>query len=483
MSERGHSLATRTLRGMAWAYGAYVGGRMLVLVQTAILARLLTPSDFGVVALALTFMVFLDAVKDLGLGQALIIGEEHEAEARAQTAFGWGVIIGLTLTLLTAAAGPLAASFFHEPELKAMLPVLGATFLVRSLGATHYALARKQLDYRVRTFSEITEVVVRGVVGIGLALGGAGAWSLAIGFLCGTVASTLTLWALVDFRPRAQLTRAHLKSMLAFGGMLTLVDMGAVLAYNLDYLFIGRVLGSASLGYYSIAFRMPELIVLNLASVAGDVLFPAYAAVDKRRLREAYLVALRYTAMLTLPIAAALIILARPVIHVLFGDQWDSSVDVMQVLTVYALCATLAIPCGTVFKVTNRAWIMVAFTVPALVVLVILLAFVTDEGIMAVAKATTAIQLVALPATALIAARVLKLPLLRSLTPIVPSLFGALVMAAAMYPIEHFVSSPLLALVAGGLAGVAVYLGMLLLVARDDLRRLRAIAAPRLATS
>ncbi len=89
----------RTVLGMAWAYGSYVGGRGLVLVSTVILARVLTPSDFGVVALALTFMVFLDTVKDLGLGQALIVAPAQELRAWAQTAFGWSIVLGLALTI------------------------------------------------------------------------------------------------------------------------------------------------------------------------------------------------------------------------------------------------------------------------------------------------------------------------------------------------------------------------------------------------
>jgi PST family polysaccharide transporter len=482
MSERGHSLATRTLRGMAWAYGAYVGGRLLVLVQTAILARLLTPSDFGVVALALTFMIFLDAIKDLGLGQALIVGEQHEAEARAQTAFGWGVLIGLTLTLLTAAAGPLAAKFFREDDLVGLLPVLGATFFVRSLGATHYALARKALNYRVRTGSEIVEVVVRGVIGIGLAIAGFGAWSLAIGFLCGTVASTITLWALVRFRPRAQLSRTYLRQMLAFGGLLTIADIGAVLAYNLDYLFIGRLLGSAALGFYSIAFRLPELIVLNLASVAGDVLFPAYAKADRSRLSEAYLMTLRYTAMLTMPLTLGLVMLAGPIVRVLFGDQWGPSVEVMQVLAAYAFVVTLGIPSGTVYKVTGRAWIDVAFTIPGLAVLVALLVMFADEGILAVALCTTAVPVLALPITVAVASQQMKLSPFTILRAVVPAFAAGIPMAAVLFGLEQTISSPLLTLLVAGALGAATYAGMIMLLARDDVRRLRDMALPKLAT-
>lgn len=478
MSEAGHSLGTRTVRGMAWAYGAYVGGRLLVLAQTAILARLLTPADFGLVALALTFMVLLDSVKDLGLGQALIVGDPEQDEERAQTAFGWGVIVGLSLTAVTVVIAPLAAKFFHEDQLTALLPVFGATFFVRSLGATHYAIARKKLNYRVRTMSETAEVVVRGIVGISLALLGAGVWSLAIGFLCGTIVSTIALWLAVKFRPRRQLTSTHLRSMLKFGGTLTLVDIGAVFAYNLDYLFIGRVLGAAALGFYTIAFRLPELVVVNLAIVAGDVLFPAYAAADRERLREAYLTALRYTAMLTLPISMVLIVLAQPIILVLFGDQWGPSAVVMPILTVQALLATMDIPCGTVYKVTGQAHVLLWLTVPGITALVVLLLIFADDGIKAVAICGASVQAAGTLCTAVIASRRLKVPLFSNIKAIGSAVAAAAVMAAAMIPIERAIDKPFLAVLLGASAGFLAYGAVIYALSREDINRLRRMAFP-----
>jgi PST family polysaccharide transporter len=463
---------------MAWAYGAYVGGRLLVLAATVVLARLLTPAEFGLVALALTFMIFMDAARDLGLGQALIVSERGEEEERAQTAFGWGVTIGLCLSLATAAVAPLAARFFDEPELTGLLAALGANFFLRSLGATHLAIARKALNYRVRTVSEIADASVRGVVGIGLALLDFGAWSLVLGYLAGSLTSSTALWLLVPFRPRARLTRAHLRDMLSFGGTLTIVDIGAVLAYNLDYVFIGRVLGASSLGLYSIGFRLPELVVMNIATVAGEVLFPAYAAVDRARVRDAYLSALRYTAMLTVPLAAALIVLAQPLVAVLFGDQWDRSGPVMQVLACYALVVALSIPAGTVFKVTRQAWILVAVTIPFLVLLVVALTIFTDQGIMAVATCTTALEAIGLPILTVIASRRLAVPVRASIAAVAPAVLAALGMAAAMLPCAELIDAPLPALLAGGSLGLAVYLGLLVAFAGEDLRRLRRIAFP-----
>jgi len=152
------SLSIRTLRGTAWAYGSYVGGQALVLVSTAILARLLSPGEFGLVALAIVFVTLLDTVSDLGLSPALVISTEAELRERADTVFGFTVGLGAILSALTAAAAPLAAGFFDRPDLAPLLAVLGLNFLLRALGATHYALAQKRIDFRSRTAAELTGV-------------------------------------------------------------------------------------------------------------------------------------------------------------------------------------------------------------------------------------------------------------------------------------------------------------------------------------
>jgi PST family polysaccharide transporter len=152
-------LSRRTMIGMAWAYGSYAGGRVLVLVATAILARLLTPDDFGLVALALTFTGFLDMLKDFGVAEALVVTDEEEVEDKAETAFVIMQFGGLFVFGVTVLLGPVAAGFYDEPELRWMLPALGLTFVLRSLGATHYALAQKRLDFRARTVAEMADVV------------------------------------------------------------------------------------------------------------------------------------------------------------------------------------------------------------------------------------------------------------------------------------------------------------------------------------
>ncbi len=473
-AENGRSIGGRTLRGMFWAYGSYVGGRMLVLVSTAILARLLTPADFGLVALALTFMVFLDTVRDLGLGQALIVGKPEELEARAQTVFSWSIVIGATLSALTAAAAPLVAGFFHQgSELTALIAVLGLNFFLRSLGATHYSLARKELDYRARTFAEVADVVTRGITGIALALAGFGAWSLVIAYLVGTTSMVVTVWRMVPWRPKLRFSRTHLRDLLSFGGTLTAVDVGSAFAHEMDYLFVGRVLGPASLGLYTIGFRLPELLIVNLAIVAGNVLFPAYALLDKARMKEAFLVSLRSTALIVFPMAVGLGVMARPVILALFGPQWHDSIEVMQVLVVYAVVVTLNIPGGTVLKATGRAWILLVLTIPYITLLFTALMIFADEGIVAVALCMAGMQASFLLLTWGAATRRLGVGPWRAIAALWVPTVAAAGMGAALYPIEQAISSPWLALVAGTVVGAGVYGGLVWLLARDVVLGLR----------
>lgn len=471
-------IGARTLRGMAWAYGSYVGGRLLVLASTAILARLLTPEDFGVVALAITFMAILEGVADLGLGQALVIQREKVVHARANTVFVTAIGLGSALSVLLVALSPLAASFFDEPQLVGVTSALGANFLLRSIGSTHYALAQRSLDFRARTVAEFSDVVVRGTVGVVLALTGYGVWSLVLGYLTGTVARDIVIWRLVPWRPTWRMRLADLREMIGFGSTLSAVQIVATLIANIDYLFVGRVLGASSLGLYTLGFRLPELLILNLSVVAGQVLFPAFSAVDRDALGRAFLIALRYTLMLGLPMTAGLAILAEPFVEVLFGDQWLGAVGAMQILTVYALGVTVGIPAGAAYKATGRAGILLKLGLARLALVTVGLALFIEHGIEAAAASQAVVAALAAIAGIALAARLLNVGIQAIIEEAWPSLLAAASLAVALLGVRHFVQPQLLELLVAGVAGSVVYVGTLALVEPTQLRYLLARLRP-----
>jgi PST family polysaccharide transporter len=458
---------------MTWAYSSYVGGRLLILASTAILARILTPEDFGLVALAITFMALLDGLADLGLGSALIIQREDQLYERAETALAGTVAIGVVLSVLVAALSPLVASFFRTPELQPIVAVLGVNFFLRALGATPYAIAQKTLDFRTRTAAEFADVVVRGSVGVGLALAGFGAWSLVIAYLVGTVALDITVWKMVAWRPKLQPKLSHLREMLSFGGKISAVSLMATAIANVDYVLIGRVLGAASLGLYTLGFRLPELIILNLSVVMGRVLFPAYSAVDRDSLNRALLISQRYNVMFALPLTIALVVLAEPMVLGLFGEQWRGSIVPMQLLSVYAFMVTVGIPAGTVFKATGRAGILLILAIVRFALVAGLIVAVVSRGIDAVALVQAGAAFLNEIAGLALASRFLGVSAINIWRATWPSLAAGAVMLPPLLAVEHFIDPYWPAMIVGGVVGGAAYLGAMLIISPESVRYLR----------
>jgi len=474
-----HGIGTRTLRGMFWTYGSFASVRLASLLTTAVLARLLVPKDFGLIALAMTFMAFLDMLQGLGVGDALVVADPELLEQEAETAFAVSSTVGLGLWLLSAAVGPLAASLFHQPRLVEIMPVLGSTFFLYGLGSTHYSLALTRIEFRSRTAAELVDAVVRGAAGVALALAGLGVWSLIIGYVAGSAAWTVVLWWLVGWRPRLRPQRRHLRRLLTFGGALTGVGLMAAFLAQFDNAVVGRVLGATQLGFYSIANRLPYLFIISLAAATGQVLYPAFASLQGDDLRRAFLTALRYTAVIALPLTAVLITLAEPVTVAVFGPRWRPAVAATQVLCLWALMSPISMVCGNAIKSRGRATLLLALAIPQAIALVVGSILLVHQGIVAVAWVQAVIAVVAQVVTLAIACRMLSLTMGGVLRAIGPPLLASAVVAAALFAINRAITAPVLALGVGGVAGALLYLGLVRLLMPDLLPHLRSMAFPR----
>jgi PST family polysaccharide transporter len=469
-------LGRRTVRGMAWAYSSYVGQRAVVLVSTAVLARLLAPAEFGLVSLALVFIAFLETVSDFGLTQALVILDRDETRRRSQSVFLFSVAIGVAMAAATAAAGPMAARFFDEPELSAILPVLGLTLLVRAVGSTHYALAQKDMDFRARTVGELFDVVARAGVSVVLAVGGLDAWSLVLGNIAGAVAFTTALWFVVPWRPRWEFRRDALHGLVAFGGALTAVNLIAALLANVDYVFIGRELGKTQLGLYTLGFKLPELLVINFSVVAGRVLFPAFASIDEDGLSSGLVRSFHYTLVVCLPLATGLAMVAGPLVDVALGDAWLPSIDVVRAISLYALALAVGIPAGTVYKAIGRANVLLALAVPRAIIAVTAIAIFVDRGIVAVALCQAGVAFAFAAVGMLLAVRLLRVDLVAlwraTWSPFVATAAMVAVVATVLVLVDGSFARLVLATVGGG----AAYVGALVAVDRESLRRIVRLA-------
>lgn len=349
------SIAQRTLKGIFWVYASFFGGRVLTLVSTAILARLLIPEDFGIIGFALIFLAFIEAARSFGVNDALIYTSEKVEEA-ADTVFIINIALAVGQFLLAFLLAPLLVNFFDDPRIVDVVRVMSLTFILDGLGQTHDALLQKELEFRRRFMPELLAAIVKGVFSIIFALVGFGIWSLVLGNLIGAIARTTAKWWVLRWRPRLRFYVDRARSLWQYGVHILMFNVLGIALDQADQLLIGVLLGQLQLGYYAIAMKLPEMIIANFSLMLTRVLFPAYAKMksDIGQLTESFKATTRYTAYVTIPLGLGMAAVAPELVRVAFGDQWGPTVPLLQVLALMGAVSTLAWSAGDILKAIGR---------------------------------------------------------------------------------------------------------------------------------
>lgn len=480
----GQQVARKTAHGIFWNYVSFGLGKGLVFLTVVILARLLTPAHFGLVALAMLAVNYLGVLKDFGLGAALI-QRRQDVEEAAQTIFTLNLLLGLSLTLTTIALAPFVAVFFQEPLVTPVLRWLSLSFVLEALGSVHIVRLKRELDFRRKLIPDIGRSVLKGLVSIGLALAGFGVWSLVIGQLAGVATAALLAWLVLPWRPRLSINLGLAREMSKYGLSLMGLDLLAVLENNLDYLLVGRIFGNATLGIYTMAYRLPELLGQNTLWVIAAALFPAYASVQHQPglLRQGFLVSLRFTAMLTIPITLGMALAAEPLVRVFFGEQWLAAIPVLRILALLMLVTSIGFNVGDVYKAVGQANILIKLSLLRLALMIPALWCGTYFGLVGVALGHLLAGLWYTGLSLWMATRILKVGWSEFLLQLRPSGLSGLALLLLAWPTLYLTTEtiPLIRLPAVMIAGAVGYLSVLWLLERETLlRAARTIGLPGL---
>lgn len=486
-----------TAWSVVWAFAGTVASRLLWLAALAVLARLLAPRDFGLLAFALVYITYVETVADLGTGSALIFWRERREEA-AQVTFVSSALAGVGWCAVTLLAAPWIADFFHSPEGVPILRALAFSFPLKFLGTTHDAICQKEMRFRARLIPEVAMAVGKAGVAVGLALAGFGVWSLVWGQLAGLAAWTLALWRVVAWRPAWSWPSANLaRPMLAYGRGIVAVNVLAAITHHADLVIVGRMLGASVLGLYQMAYKVPEMTVILSVWVVSKVLFPAFSRAHAADATGAevgalYAGALRWIGLLAVPASLGLALVAEPLVVTVFGERWRDAAPILQALALYTGLRALGAHAGDVLKATGRPGLLAAIAVVKAALMVPLLLLAARSGPVAVAltmAGVTAVTLLFNMAAVCRLARVSPRTLLAALR---PSLLAGAGMAAALLgwrslaPAAPLAPEGPLALAAAVVLGAAVYLGILALLspglladARRALARRQTVAEAR----
>ena len=422
-----------TARAVSWAFIATTGAKIITLVSLTLLARLLAPREFGLLAFALAYIVYVETIADLGTGTALIYWPDRRDDA-AQVTFIVNLAAGVFWCVLTFLLAPFIADFFNAPQGTPIVRALSFTFLIKHLGNTHDALARKDLRFRAAAVPELSAAAVKMAVALVLAWRGFGAWSLVWAHLAGVVAWTVLFWVVTPWRPTVRFPVDLFGPMLAYGRGIIFINVLAAFQYQTDLVVISRWWGMTALGLYQLAGKIPEATVAMIYRVAGRVLLPAFSRSSAAGTspNQTYLAAARYVGAVTLPAACGLAILAKPFVLFFFGPKWVDAAPIVSALAILAGIRAFASNPGDALKAVGRVGLLarLGFIRVAAIVAAILIA--VRWGPLAVAVSLVVVDGAALLLYVIAAARAMDVSLRAIGRAYAPSLTATAMMSVVL---------------------------------------------------
>jgi O-antigen/teichoic acid export membrane protein len=319
------------------------GGGAKILAQAAnfsirvgslmILARLLDPRDFGLVGMVTAITGILSLFRDFGLSSATIQRVEV-TDQQVSTLFWINVLVGMGLCLTLASASPLVARFYREPRLNWVTIALSSGFLFNALGIQHSAMLQREMRFTILSTIDVVALVVSVATGISMAFAGYGYWSLVATTIIPPFVTTVGLWIATKWVPGLPKRNAGIRSMVRFGGLVTLNSVIYYVAYNFDKVLLGRFWGAEAIGVYGRAYQIVNIPTENLNSAVGEVAFSALSRVqnDSARLKSYFLKGYSLVLALTVPITIVGALCANDLILVVLGPKWGATAPIFRLL-------------------------------------------------------------------------------------------------------------------------------------------------------
>ncbi|MGD9056454.1 MAG: MOP flippase family protein [Desulfobacterales bacterium] len=353
------SLKKQTIAGIEWSVAARTLKTLLQFLIFVILIRLLSPKDFGLMAMIMVFSGFVSIFSEIGFGAAIIqrldINENH-----LSSVFWINVSLGILLALVMALLAPLISKFYEEALLEPITVLISTTFVISSLSSIHKAILKRSMDFRKLAIVETTGILIGGSLAIVLAILNFGVWSLVWQSIITTTASVLIFWKVSYWRPQIKFDTNAVKDLLNFSKNLFGFNFFNYWSRNIDDLLIGKFIGTTELGIYTRAYGIMVMPINQIASTIGQVMFPSLSKIqsDKLRVKEIYLKTVGIIALVTFPLMTTLLIVSESFIIAVFGNKWTEMIPILRVFCIIGLMQSIVSTVGWIYNSQGRTDLM-----------------------------------------------------------------------------------------------------------------------------
>lgn len=451
-------LKTKTVKGVAWSAVERFTAQGIQFVFNILIARILLPEDYGVVAMLGIFLAVANTFIDSGFASALI-RKPDRTEADCSTVYWFNVAVSAFCCLLLWVTAPLIASFYDIPLLTKVTRILSLTLVINAFRAVHETQLTIRMDFRRRAVITIVCTVVIGAVGLWMAHKGYGVWALVVQSIVGSVLRTVLMWLMVNWRPRLVFSKASFKEMFGFGSKLLGSSLLDTIFNNIYALVIGKAFKPAALGFYGRAEAFAAFPSSSMTSMLQQVTYPALSSIqnDEERLAGAYKRLLNMSAFVVFPAMVGLAAVADPFIRLLLTDKWAESIIYLQIICFDLMWWPIHAVNLNILLVKGRSDYFLRLEIIKKMVCIIVLVATLPFGLVVMCYGRIASSLVCLAINTYYNEDLIGYGFLKQMKNMLPILVHSLIMGVLVWLIVKALPTLWLQLIVGVIAGAAYY--------------------------
>ena len=472
----GENLGNRAKRGLIWNTVERLVTNGIQFILTVILARLLSPDDYGIIAMPAIFLAFAQVLIDSGFANALIRKPDLN-EKDLSTAFYFNIFVGLSSYLILFCVSPLIADFFYTPILSKLLKVTALVVFLNSLGIVQQAILTKKMDFKTQAIVSAISTFLSGAIGVWMAYNGYGVWSLVFQQVSAAFIRVILLWSFGHWHPLKIWSKESFKYLWSFGNKVVIIGFLDTIFNNIYSFVIGKMYNAKDLGNYTRAQQFADLPVNNLSGIIQRVTLPLLSEIqdDNDRLSSIYLRIIRMTALLIVPLMLGLAAMASPLIIALLGVEWIGCVLLFQILCIARIWTPFNAINGNLLQVKGRTDLQLNLEIAKKIVITIVLACTMFGGVVWLVIGFAICTMIAFFINTYYTKRLIGVSFFKQLKAIIPSLVISFVMAMLILFINKIIDNIYVNLMADIIIGCIVYFSLSYLFEKESLDELKAL--------
>lgn len=454
------NLKQNVFSNVIWRFAERTGAQLVGFIVSIVLARILSPSDYGIVALVSVFTTIMQVFVDSGLGNALIQKKDAD-DVDFSTVFYTNIAFCLVLYLIIFISAPLIAKLYNNEDLIAVTRVLGLTIVISGVKNVQQAYVSRKMIFKIFFFATLVGTIGAGVLGITLAINGAGVWALVAQQIFNLTVDTIILWITVKWRPKKFFSFTRLKELFSYGWKLLVSSIIDTVYNNVRQLIIGKFYSSSDLAYYNKAKQFPELIVNNVNTSIDSVLLPTMSREqeNKEKVRTMTRRAIKTSIYIMAPLMMGLAFTANNVIKILLTDKWSASVPYLIVFAITYMFWPVHTANLNAIKAMGRSDLFLKLEIIKKAVGVILLLLTFRISVWAMALSFLISGVISQIINAWPNRKLLNYSYLQQFKDILPSIVLAVVMGIIVYLINFLRLPTLVTLIIQIILGAIIYIG------------------------